>query len=217
MMNTCPNCGVYRADKLIDPDGPFAVCPVCAHKETFLSLPLLMIAGASGSGKSAVCRHLTQSPRDVVLLDADILWRAEYDSPETRYRDFFETWLRLSKNISQSGRPVALFCAGGIPENVEPCVERRYFSQVHYLALTCRRQELAERLRRRPKSRRSDESDFIQAQVRFDRWVRESHSSTVPSLDLLDTTGIPIEVTVDRVGAWIERKARTLRPSGCGH
>jgi hypothetical protein len=36
-------------------------------------------------------------------------------------------------NISHSGRPVVLLCAGGIPENVEPCVKRRYFSQVHYL------------------------------------------------------------------------------------
>jgi hypothetical protein len=24
MMNVCFNCGIYRADKLIDPDGPYA-------------------------------------------------------------------------------------------------------------------------------------------------------------------------------------------------
>ena len=168
MMNVCP-CGLYRADKVIDPEGPHAICPECGHRQAFWSLPLLMVAGASGAGKSAVCQRLLGRLSEVVVLGADILWRAEFDKPEDGYREFFETWLRLCKNISQSGRPVALFCAGGIPENVEPRLERRYSSHVHHLALTCHHTEPAKRLRRRPRSRRSDESDFIRAQVRFDR------------------------------------------------
>jgi hypothetical protein len=34
------------------------------------------------------------------MLEADILWRPEFDQPEERCRGFFETWLRLGKNIS---------------------------------------------------------------------------------------------------------------------
>ena len=67
---------------------------------------------------------------EVVLLEGDILWRPEFNRPEEKYRDLFETWLRMCKSISQSGRPVVMFTAGiGVPENVEGCVERRYFSE----------------------------------------------------------------------------------------
>ncbi len=27
MMNVCFQCGLYRADKMIDPAGPYAICP----------------------------------------------------------------------------------------------------------------------------------------------------------------------------------------------
>ena len=137
MINVCFNCGLYHADKIIDPEGPYAICPACGYKHIFRHLPLLMVAGASGVGKSTIGWHLADRVREAIVLDADILWRPEFNKPEDHYREFFETWLRMCKNISQSGKPVVLLCAGGIPENVEQCVERRYFSDVHYLALTC--------------------------------------------------------------------------------
>lgn len=131
-MNVCFRCGMYRADKVIDPSGPYAICPECGYKHRFLQLPLLIVSGASGAGKSTVCHHLLGRVTQAVLLDSDILWRAEFNKPEANYRDFFETWLRVCRNISQSGRPVVLFGAGvGVPENIEDCVERRYFSKVH--------------------------------------------------------------------------------------
>lgn len=112
MMNICYNCGLYRADKLIDPNGPYAVCLECGYKHSFLQLPLLMVCGASGAGKSAVRQHLPGRMSEVVVLEADILWRPEFDRPEEKYRDFHETWLRLCKNISQAGKPILLISAG---------------------------------------------------------------------------------------------------------
>jgi hypothetical protein len=35
MLNVCLQCGVYRAEKLIDPIGPFAICPECGYKQRF--------------------------------------------------------------------------------------------------------------------------------------------------------------------------------------
>jgi len=206
MMNVCYNCGLYRADKVIDPGGPFAICPECGYRQPFLQLPLVMVAGASGAGKSAVCQRLLGKHGEVVLLEADILWRAEFNRPEDQYRDFFETWLRVCKNLSQSGRPVVLFCAGGIPGNVEPCVERRYFSQVHYLALTCEDRELSQRLGKRPAWRRCSDPVFLGEQVRFNRWLKEAGSQTEPAIELLDTTEVPLEETAVQVAAWIREK-----------
>jgi hypothetical protein len=179
MLNICFNCGVYRADKAIEPQGPFAICPECGYQQPFLHLPLLIVSGASGVDKSTVCHQLLGKLDDVVLLDSDILWRPEFDKPEDNYRDFFETWLRVCKNISQSGRPVVLFGAGiGVPENMEPCVERRYFSKLCYLALTCEDDALVERLQRRPQGSKSREPAYIETHVQFNRWFKEHGPSS---------------------------------------
>ena len=173
MMNVCFQCGMYRADKRIDPTGPFAICPECGYKHPFRQLPLLIVSGASGSGKSTVCQQLLGHVTQAVLLDSDILWRPEFNTPETNYREFFETWLRLCKNISQSGRPVVLFGAGmGVPDNIEHCTERRYFSEVHYLAMVCSDETLAERLQQRPAWRGTREPAYIAEHIRFNRWFK---------------------------------------------
>ncbi len=201
MFNVCLNCGAYRADKTIDPDGPFAICPECGHPHPFLRLPLLIVSGASGTGKSTVCHALLGHLPQVVVLDCDILWRPEFNTPEDNYRAFFETWLRMCKNIAQSGRPVLLFGAGlGVPQNLEPCVERRYFSTITYLALVCEPAALAERLRQRPAWRDSNAA-FIEEQQRFNHWFQTA--TTTPPITLLDTTSAPVESTARALSAWV--------------
>ncbi len=210
-MNICSQCGIYRADKIIDPDGPVAVCPECGYRRSFAQLPLLIVSGASGAGKSTACQNLIGRLFQVVLLDSDILWRPEFNSPEDNFAGFHETWLRMCKNISQSGRPVALFGAGiGVPNNIEPRVERRYFSAVHYLALVCDDRALAERLQRRPQWRGSGAAAYIEEHQRFNQWFK-SYSSAQPPIRLLDTTDLDEESTADQVELWINE---TLQNTG---
>ena len=166
-----------------------------------------MVSGASGSGKSAVCHQLAGIVKEAVVLDADILWRTEFNQPENNYRNFIETWLRVCKNISQSGQPVVLFGAGtGVPENIEPCVERRYFSSVHYLALTCEDEVLAERLRSRPAWRKSSDPVYIEDHLNFNRWFKENHDKVEPAIEVLDPTSIPVQETANQVVLWIRKK-----------
>ncbi len=209
MLNVCSSCGKYRADQTIDPNGPYAICPECGHRHSFLWLPLLLVSGASGVGKSSVCHALIGKMDEAVLLDSDILWRPEFDKPETKYRDYFETWLRVCKNVSQSGRPVVLFGAGmGVPENLESCVERRYFSGLHYLALIGEPETLAERLRNRPKWRKSADPAYLDEHIRFNQWFKENAGKTTPSIDLLETTGVSLEETTQQVADWIRKKLK---------
>jgi len=94
--------------------------PECGQRHRFLRLPLFVVSGASGTGKSAVCRYLLGNLAEVVVLDSDILWRPEFGSTGAGSPTFCETWLRVAKNIGQSGRPVVLFgSAVGVPDNVE--------------------------------------------------------------------------------------------------
>ena len=202
-MNVCYKCGHYDAAKEIDPTGPYAICPACGYRHPFRRLPLLILCGASGSGKSTVAHHLPRMTQQAVVLDSDILWSTAFDQPETNYRDFYETWLRLAKNIAQAGKPALLVSAGGIPENIEPCMERRYFSTIHYLALVCDDAALATRLHQRPAWRQSSEP-AIEEHVAFNRWFKNHAAEQTPPITLLDTTEVTVEQTAARVADWVE-------------
>jgi len=203
MFNVCHRCGIYRVDKFIDPAGPDAVCPECGHRHRFRQLPLFTIGGASGTGKSALLEVLASEVQNVVCLDTDILWRPEFDRPEDGYRAFFETWLRMAKNIGQAGRPVALFGAGfAVPGNLEACVERRYFGPLHILALVCDDAVLAWRLRQRPAWRGVTE-DFIAAQLDFNRWLRDQGRRPTAPLALLDTSALTINQAAAEITRWL--------------
>ena len=206
-MKACRHCGQYGLDKFTAPKGQFSTCPECGRKHIFAKLPLLIVCGAPGAGKSTWCRHLAGRLPDVVALEADALWRPEYDKPEDRYRHFFDMWLRLCRRISQSGSPVLLYCAGGTPGNLEPRVGARYFSAIQYLALVCEDDDLRERLRRRPAWRNCGDPAYIEVQVGFNRWLRDVGSNGEPPIELLDTGGGPVQATADRLVAWVREKA----------
>lgn len=211
MINVCHQCGLYRADKIIDPAGPVAICPECGFRHPFVYLPLLVVGGASGAGKSEVCRRLLGQVTQAVLLDSDILWRAEYNAPENHYREYFETWLRVCKNITQSGRPVVLFGAGcGVPENLEDCIERRYFASVHYLALVCSDVALEQRLRQRPAWRGNRDAAYIEKHRRFNQWFKDYSSDQQPSITRIDTTQASIDEAAAQVRGWIEQNLQVL-------
>ena len=207
MINVCFQCGMYHADKKIDPHGPFAICPECGYKHPFQQLPLLIVSGASGTGKTTICQRLLSQVTKAVLLDSDILWRPEFHTPATNYRDFFETWLRVCKNISQSGRPVVLFGAGvGVPKNIENGIERRYFSKIHYLALVCSNEMLSKRLQQRPIWRGTREPAYIQEHIRFNDWFKAYDGQ--PVIKLIDTTNALLEETTTQVASWIDESIR---------
>jgi predicted kinase len=168
-------------------------------------MPLLIVSGASGTGKSTVCNNLTGRFHDAVILDCDILWREEFNKPENDYREFFETWLRVCKRISQSGRPVVLFGAGvGVPANLENCVEHRYFSEIRYLALVCSDEVLSERLMSRPAWRDTRNQAYIQDHQRFNQWFKDyNKNNDQPPISILDTSNSSVEETTRGVEDWI--------------
>ena len=164
-------------------------------------LPLFVLSGASGTGKSAICLHLPAALPECVAMETDILWGKVAATPDDNYRGYRNTWLRLAKNIGQGGRPVVL-CAMAEPDQIEPCPERRYFTTVHYLAVVCDDDVLAERLRRRP-GRLSVTPEFIERMRGYNRWFKAHAASTSPAMTILDTTGTTVEESVEQTVRWV--------------
>jgi len=212
VFNVCPACGEYTVEKAVLCPGPVAVCPHCGHRHPFLQLPLFVITGASGSGKSTVALDLVPILRgEAVVLEADILWGPEFAAPEDDYRRWREIWVRLATNIGQAGRPVVL--AGTfLPDQLEALPERRYFSAVHVLGLVVDEVDLAERLRIRPQWRGSSRPDFIDAMIRVNRWIADNAAATTPPIRLLNTSELSREETVAQAAIWVRRHMAEGQP-----
>ena len=207
VFNVCPVCGLYSEEKAVAPEGPYAICPNCGHRHPFLRLPLFVVTGASGSGKSTICLALAGRLRECVVLESDILWGVVPASPDDGYRGYANTWLRLVKNIHQSGRPVALF-GTATPETLESCAERRYLGPIHYLALVCDDDVLAARLQARPTWREAGSAAFVAEMQTFNRWLFDHAATTQPPMTLLDTGGSTLQHSAAIVARWVRSHLR---------
>jgi hypothetical protein len=205
MFNVCPECGQYSEEKAIDATGPAAICPFCGYGHPFRRLPLFVLTGASGTGKTAVCLRLPSVLPECVALECDILWRREFVQEKDDYRAFRNTWLRMAKNVAQAGRPV-LLSGSATPGQYEACPERRYFTESHYLALVCDENELRRRLEARPPWRGSSDGRTIERMLAFNRWFMDNAGETAPSMSLLDTTDLGVVDAVQQVAAWVRAK-----------
>jgi len=210
LFNVCTDCGLSHAEPEFDGAGRL-VCSACGAPQAFRRLPLLMVGGPAGAGKSTVGAVLLGEVTEVIVIESDLLWRREFNTPEDGYNSYFRMWLRLAAHISQSGRPVALFGAGfAVPHNSESLPERRLFSAIHYLGLVCDDEVLAARLRARP-SWRNTTGELIAEHIEFNHWLKEHAATTEPPVTLIDTTSAAIMETAALVASWLRGRAG---PSG---
>ena len=207
MFNVCTACGLSHVEPELG-EGGVLICSSCGERRRgFRKLPLLLVGGPAGAGKSTAGAMLLGELSEAVLIESDLLWRKEFNTPGDGYNNYFRLWLRLAAHISQSGRPVAIFGAGfAVPHSVEPLPERSLFSAVHYLGLTCDDDALTARLRARPTWRNTTD-ELIGEHVKFNHWLKENAADASPPVTLIDTTADSPEETAARVAAWIRERA----------
>jgi broad-specificity NMP kinase len=211
VFNVCPECGAWGVERVIEGTGDgvasVAICETCGARIAFARRPLFVVTGASGTGKTTVCRELMRRETGFVTLESDILWGSIDAADDAGLDGYWNAWLRLVKNINQAGRPVIL-CGTVLPERLERQPERRYVGDIHYLALVADPEDLARRLRARPAWRESGRTDFIEQHIAFNRWLVDHAEAAVASWSLLDTTGDTVAKSAARVLSWIERVLR---------
>jgi broad-specificity NMP kinase len=210
MFYVCERCGAWSDQVVVD--GDEHVCSECGHRRRFPRLPLYAVTGASGAGKTAVGNRLPAALPECVVLEQDLLWRNEYAESADAATAFRRTWLRVAMNIAQGGRSLVLL-GTVLPEHFGSQPEMRFFSDIHYLALVCREDELESRLRARPAWRGYDDAK-IRRMLDFNNWLLANAQETTPPIALLDTTNDSVEESVRSVAAWVRSCAAGCAAGG---
>lgn len=200
MIAQCIKCGNYAWDKTVE-DNKIS-CPKCGHQWTFRKLPLFVLTGCSGIGKTTTAHELMTDAVDVVVLDSDFFYSLlPHETPED-YLHQIEMLEDLSKNIMQSGKPVLWAMAGNL-DKLNSVYNRRFFSDIFCLALVCEEDTLRQRMTR---GRRITDEDWIQSSIQYNNYFKNNTAINDMSFDICDTEGKdPMEVA-EEVKKWIAGK-----------
>ncbi len=163
---------------------------------------LFLIGGASGSGKTTICKSLAGKINGVICLDGDNLWNCGVFNMENTVQ-FYEAWFHLANDISENNAAVALFHAGlGMPENATEYAKNNF--ELHYLSLYCEDDELEKRLSERPEWHNAGDMPlgFINSMKGMNKMYQNLQIGV-----RVNTTGLPLEQTAKQVKEWIEQYA----------
>lgn len=143
MIEICSNCGNHAWDKEII--GNKLHCPKCGAEWKFQSLPLFILTGCSGVGKTTTAIEIVRKKVDFVVLDADIFAGFINWNDEESCNSWVELIENISKDIMQSGKLV-LWTMAGCLERLSKAYNSRYFSEIIVLALVTDENALRQRM-----------------------------------------------------------------------
>ena len=173
-------------------DGPVLLCPRCGASRLVPGLPLFVITGASGTGKTTIVEPLHHALPGCEVFDVDVLLPVAALGFDT-WRD---SWLRLAHAIALNGR-VTVLCGSFLPSQLETLPARQLVGAIHFCTLDCPDSVLADRLRRRPSWRGTSTADAIAEHQRFAAWLR-AHIQPC-----YDTSQLTPSETAAAIAAWI--------------
>jgi hypothetical protein len=203
-MNCGPGVTVERRD------GAVLRCPHCGDEQQVPDLPLFVVTGASGTGKSTVTEPLRRQLPDCEVFDADALLHVAALGLDV-YRG---TWLRLAHDIALNGR-VTVLAGSLLPGQLETLPGRKLIGPIRFCTLDCPDAVIAERLRGRPSWRFTSKEAAVAEHQRFAAWLR-THIHPC-----YDTSVLSPAETAEQIAAWVRQNlaapARATTATGTAH
>jgi dephospho-CoA kinase len=167
-------------------------------------VPLYIITGASGSGKSFVIKELRRIMPDYDVLDYDGIFKfLKDDSYNVDKHQIQNIWLRVARNIAESGR-IPIICGLIKPQDIELCYDFRYFSNIYYLILHCDEETREIRLRARKKMK----DKKIQYNKKLAKWFIEIADKSNPPMPIVDTSNTDVTKVAEQIREWIHERNR---------
>lgn len=205
MVAQCIKCGNHKWNKEVEDNR--ITCPKCGYSWTFKKLPLFILTGCSGVGKTTIAHELMLSTEDVVVLDADFFFNIMPHETQEDYLNQIEKLEDLSKNIMQGGKPVLWAMAGNL-DKLNSVYNRQFFSDVFCLALVCNEETLRHRMMQ---GRGIADEEWIQSSIQYNNFFKTHTAINNMPFDVCDTEGKKLEEVVEDVRKWVTEKMTRSR------
>lgn len=185
-----------------DPEAPLLRCASCGAVTEASALPMFVVTGASGAGKTTVTPPLRRQLPECVVFEGDAVSQVA----ALGWNVCRNTWLHIAHEVALSGRSMVL-CTSLMPDGLDTLPARKLLGPIYFCNLDCPDVVLAARLRARPSWRHSGTEEVIVTHQRFAAWLREHID---PSWD---TAALTPDETAERIATWIRQR---LLPEGHG-
>lgn len=199
MIEICAKCGNHEWDKEIRENK--LRCPKCGEEWEFKSMPLFILTGCSGVGKTTTAIEIMRRMVDFVVLDVDVFSGFTRAETEEDYNNRVELLANISKDIMQSGKPV-LWTMAGCLDYLPETYNSRYFSKIKCLALVCEESALRERMQQ---GRGIDDENWIKGSCDYNRYFMEHDHIGDTIFEVLDITDKDVERVADCVVEWVKK------------
>ncbi len=200
MIGICPHCGNYDWDKEVTENQ--ARCPKCGETWQFRKMPLFILTGCSGMGKTSTGIEIMKQQNDFIVLDADMFYNIMPHETQEDYYNQIEQVESLSKNIMQSGKTVLWTMAGNL-DKLNHVYNRRFLGEIHCLALVCDEAELR---RRMTEGRKITDEGWIQSSVDYNQYFQTHTSLADMPFEVFDTTEKTVPQAAEHVIQWVKDK-----------
>jgi broad-specificity NMP kinase len=159
-------------------------------------IPLFIVTGASGTGKTAVSMELRKLLPDVDVFELDSIHRMVGDDDWKKTQNI---WFRVARNVAASGR-ISIICGTMMPWDAEKCEDYQYFKDnIYFLNLHCDDETRELRLRARNWS-----EDLIQEHKSFAKWLLENADKAyTPPMPTVDTTTTVVKEVAIQISEWV--------------
>lgn len=162
-------------------------------------VPLYIVTGAKGSGKSTVIEELRRLMPNYEVFDYDdIIEFIKDDIGKFDKHKLLNIWLRIARNIAESGR-ITIICGIIRPHDIEKCTDFHYFRHIYYLILNCDDKTRELRLQKRKKM--TDEK--LQRNNTFAKWLIEISDKYSPPMPIVDTSRTDVTNVAEQIRDWI--------------
>jgi hypothetical protein len=139
-MHYCQRCDVPVAMR---PQSDLAQCPACGSTERALRLPLFVVTGASGSGKTTVHPYVVAALPDCVVFDVDwLIDPFEAASRPINWAALRDAWVSVAHGVAQGGRHTVLL-GSFMPEQLLNAPARMWVADIHFRGSRLRRRRPA--------------------------------------------------------------------------
>ena len=169
MIGTCGKCGNHNWDKIVENGKVY--CPQCGHSWDYVALPLLILSGCSGIGKTTTAIEIIQKKADFAVLDADMFGCVQSPCSQEDYKARVDAITWFSRNINQSGTPVLWTVAGNL-DMIPEAYNSRFFSGIYCLALVASEESIRERM---TKGRGITDQGWIAGSIGYNEYFK-SHN-----------------------------------------